>query len=86
MIGHQPVVQDLNPAESGPAAHHGEKDFGLWTAAGRSPENKEAMDESGNAVVKPLPIGFDTRKTHSDELIYTTHNKSVLKIRAFQIF
>jgi hypothetical protein len=78
MIGHQPVVQDLNSAESGPAAHHGEKDFGFRTAAGGSPENKEAMDESGNAVVKPLPIGFDTRKAHSDKPEYTTHNKSVL--------
>jgi hypothetical protein len=35
------------------------------------------MDESGNAVVRPLPIGFDTRKTHSDEPQYTTLNKSV---------
>jgi hypothetical protein len=38
------------------------------------------MNEPGNAVVKPLPIGFDTRKTHSDELQYTTLNKNVVTL------
>jgi hypothetical protein len=31
----------------------------------------------GNAVVRPPPNGFDTRKTHKDQSKYTTLNKSV---------
>jgi hypothetical protein len=30
--------------------------------------------------VKPLPIGFDTRKTHNEEPKYTTLNESVVEI------
>jgi hypothetical protein len=34
-------------------------------------------------VVKPLPIGFDTRKAHSDAPTYTTYNKNVDKMQIF---
>ena len=67
MIGHQHIIHDPNAAEGRPAAHQREKFLGLCTTASGGPEDEEAMNEPGNAVVKIPTLSFDTRKSHNKE-------------------
>jgi hypothetical protein len=67
MIGHQHIVHDPNPGEGRPAAHQREKFFGLRTTASGGPEDEEAMNESGNAVVKTPTLSFDSWQSHNEK-------------------
>jgi hypothetical protein len=83
VIRHQHIVHDPNPAEGRPAAHQREKFLGLRTTASGGPEDEEAMNEPGNAVVKlrPSALTRGNRITRSKDINKTIKcNKHFLRM------
>src|ERR1700745_2588582 len=64
MIGHQHIGQNANAAKSLQAAHELDESLRLARTMAGDLENKAALDHPGNAVVKPLTVGFDPWETH----------------------
>jgi hypothetical protein len=81
VIGHQNVFHDPNASERRPAAHQREKFLGLRTTPSGDPEDEEAMNERGNAVVKTPTLSFDSRKSHKETNAHNIYQMCILILR-----
>jgi hypothetical protein len=56
MIGHQRVIQNLDPTERGITSYHRNKFLGVLALQAGSPKGEEPGNDSGDDVVKSLTL------------------------------
>jgi len=64
MIRHQHIGQNTNATKNLQAAHELDKSFRLDRTMTGDLENEAALYHPGNAVIKPLTVGFDPWEAH----------------------
>ena len=80
MIGHQHIGQNANAAKSLSVAHELDESFRLDRTMTGDLENEAALDHPGNAVVKPLTVGFDPWEAHQLGGDDNTTNRKIVVI------